>query len=637
MSELNLFRSIIRKTRARLRLQQVLERATTCGALSLAAVIVLLFGYKTRTVGFDSLVLGLYASLAVTLAGAIWGLVSPIGNQAVLKRLDRAHHTRDALGSSHDFLTTLSAEPDHQHRAFMEAQVRRTARLLSGIDPRRASRFRRPRDIPAVGVLSLALVAFLAMGLPVRGTARASVPPVKKIDGITLSMPYYEELTREIRDLDRLAQKHKDPKLAAFLKEYQRLLDALKRGDLTREEFDKAHKALLQRHFPGIHRDQAQWKSLAKRLAKAGKAMSQNKHLKNLAKALKDHDLKAAKKAIDALKKQLDEGKVTPWQRKRIAQALKKAAQQLKQTKAQRKQQQKTDAKINKQVAQAQKKLAHLQKRLSKAPDKASRDRLKRQFRRQQRKIRRLQQQQKRLAQNRRTLQHLSRTLGQLAGQIKRLKLDAQTRKLLAKLQSQLSKYQSQHQRGMSRSQGVMSAKMLKQLLKRLVKNRPGKGQLSDYLKKALGSKGCPTCNGQGTKPGCPKCNGGGLRPGAGLRPGFGPGARPGKGPGLTPGGNGSKPGGLKAGQGHRPGTVNGRPTDLGGNHVNKKVPGHHGKGPSEVTVYKGSAQKGFTSHSYRKVYTSYAKIRQAVINAEQVPPGYRDRIRRYFWLIRPR
>ena len=55
------------------------------------------------------------------------------------------------------------------------------------------------------------------------------------------------------------------------------------------------------------------------------------------------------------------------------------------------------------------------------------------------------------------------------------------------------------------------------------------------------------------------------------------------------------------------------------------------------MNVYKGSAQKGFSSHSYRKVYVAYRKIREAVLNAEQVPPGYRDRIRRYFWLIRPR
>lgn len=605
MSELNLFRSIIRKTRFRLRLQQVLERTTTCGVLSLAAVIILLFLYKTRTLGFDTLLLGLYASAGVTLVGAIWGLVSPIRAQAVLKRLDRTHHTRDALGSSHDFLSKLSQEPDHQHRAFMEAQLRRTARLLDGIDPRRASRFRRPRDIPAVGVLSLALVAFGAMGLPVRGTARASVPPVQKIDGITLSMPYYEELTREIRELNRLAKMHNDPKLTAFLKEYQRLLDALKRGDLTREEFNKAHKALVLSHFPGIQHDQAQLEALAKRLAKAGKAMAQNKHLKQLAKAFEEHDLAAAKKAIDALRKQLDKGKLTPRQRRKIAQALKKAAQHLKQSKALLKQQQKADVQINKQIARAQKKLAQLQKRLSKAPDKASRDRLKRRFKRQQRKLAHLQRQQKRLAQNRRTLQRLSRTLKQLAGQMKKLKLDAQTRKLLAKLQSQLSRYQSQHQRGMSRSQGVMSAKMLKQLLKRLLRNRPGKGHLSDYLKKALGSKGCPSCKGRT--------------------------------PGKSPGGNGSKPGGLKAGQGHKPGSVNGRPTDLDGKHINKKVPGQHGKGPSEVNVYKGSAQKGFSSHSYRKVYASYRKIREAVLNAEQVPPGYRDRIQRYFWLIRPR
>ncbi len=322
MSELNLFQSILRKTRFRLRLQQMAERATTCSALGLAAVIVGLFAYKTRTLGFDSLVLGLYGSVAVTLAGAIWGLMSPISAQAVLKRLDRVHHTRDALGSTHDFLTRLSQEPDHQHRAFMEAQVRRTAQILRTLDPQRASRFRRPRDIPVVGVLSLALVAFVAMGVPVRGNAHASVPPVQKVEGITLPTAYYAELTREIRELERLAKKHSDPQLTAFLKEYQRLLDALKRGDLTRDELEKAHKALLLRHFPGVQHEQAQLKALANHLAKAGQAMAQNKHLKHLAKALKQHDLNRAAKAIDALKKLLDKSKLTPRQRRKIAKAM---------------------------------------------------------------------------------------------------------------------------------------------------------------------------------------------------------------------------------------------------------------------------------------------------------------------------
>lgn len=186
-----------------------------------------------------------------------------------------------------------------------------------------------------------------------------------------------------------------------------------------------------------------------------------------------------------------------------------------------------------------------------------------------------------------------------------------------------------------------MSAKMLSQLLKRLSKNRPGKGQLSDYLKKALGSTGCPSCQGQGQgqrkKPGCSNCNGNGTRPGAGLKPGFGPGSgkAPVKGPGLKPGGG--KPGGLKPGSAHKPGSVQGRPTDSSGKHVTKKLPGAHGQGPSEVNVYQGSSQKGFSSSSYRRVYVSYKKIREAVLTTEQVPPGYKDRIQRYFWLIRPR
>ena len=82
---------------------------------------------------------------------------------------------------------------------------------------------------------------------------------------------------------------------------------------------------------------------------------------------------------------------------------------------------------------------------------------------------------------------------------------------------------------------------------------------------------------------------------------------------------------------------MNGRPTDLAAKHRNVKANGRHGQGPSEVDVYQGSANKGFSSVDYRRLFLTYKRIRQAVLNQEQVPPGMRRRIAHYFWLIRPR
>ncbi|MFH2009053.1 MAG: hypothetical protein ABI333_20855 [bacterium] len=627
--------AIIRKTRRRLRLQQVLERTTTCVAVSLAAVVVLLFLYKTRTLGFDSLLLGVAGSGSLLLAGALWGLLTPIRDRAVLKRLDLSHTTRDALGSSQDFLDRLARNPEDAHRELMEAQLRQTARLLATIDPRRASRFRRPRDLSAVGVLTLSLVAFLAMGVPARQSARAYVQPVQKIPGLQIDPAYYEELNRDIHKLLKLAQGMNDPQLSAFLKEYQQLLDALKRGDLTRREFEQRHQALLGRHFPGIQKEQDQLKALAKQLAKAAEPLQKDRLTKALAQALKRHDLDAAKQALDQMKAPLANQKLSPAQRKRIAEALQKAAQKLDQLrKAAAKKDQQRDQALDNQQKKAQQKLRQLQRRLSQAKDQATRERLKRQFQKQQRQLDRLQRQVQRLARQRRSLQRLSRSLKQFANALAKQKLDAETLKLLQKLQAQLGRYQNQQQRGSARQQAMMSAQQLKEMLKRMLKNRPGKGQLSDYLKKAWGQNrpGCKSCGKPG---GCKSCgrpgNGTGLRPG--LRPGSGGVPLPG---GKMAGQPGGKPGG-KPGTAHNPGNVHGRPKSIDAGHVDRKVPGQHGSGPSEVNVYQGSASKGFSSHSYRKVYLAYRKIRQAVLNQEQVPPGYRDRIQRYFWLIRPR
>ena len=66
-------------------------------------------------------------------------------------------------------------------------------------------------------------------------------------------------------------------------------------------------------------------------------------------------------------------------------------------------------------------------------------------------------------------------------------------------------------------------------------------------------------------------------------------------------------------------------------------VKGEHGEGPSRSQVIMGSAQRGFASRGYRDVYTDYSGHAEEVLERDEVPPGYRFYVRRYFQLIRPR
>jgi hypothetical protein len=93
---------------------------------------------------------------------------------------------------------------------------------------------------------------------------------------------------------------------------------------------------------------------------------------------------------------------------------------------------------------------------------------------------------------------------------------------------------------------------------------------------------------------------------------------------------------GPGAGIGHDP-TMLDDPTHLGGSRQTVRVEGQQGEGPTRSEVIRSSAQRGFASRDYRDVYTDYSGHAEEVLEQDEVPPGYRSYVRRYFQLIRPR
>ena len=61
------------------------------------------------------------------------------------------------------------------------------------------------------------------------------------------------------------------------------------------------------------------------------------------------------------------------------------------------------------------------------------------------------------------------------------------------------------------------------------------------------------------------------------------------------------------------------------------------GQGGASTQVIYGAAQRGFVGRGYKKVYTDYKTVAERVMNEDQIPPGYRFYVQRYFQLIRPR
>ena len=79
-------------------------------------------------------------------------------------------------------------------------------------------------------------------------------------------------------------------------------------------------------------------------------------------------------------------------------------------------------------------------------------------------------------------------------------------------------------------------------------------------------------------------------------------------------------------------------PTDRSGDHRTVAVHGEdQGRGPGRSEVIRGGAARGFASRDYERVYADYEAHAARAIEEDEIPPGYRFYVRRYFDLIRPR
>ncbi len=101
--------------------------------------------------------------------------------------------------------------------------------------------------------------------------------------------------------------------------------------------------------------------------------------------------------------------------------------------------------------------------------------------------------------------------------------------------------------------------------------------------------------------------------------------------------GQGEAASGREAGRGHDE-HMAGDPTALKGetHDVTAAAP-DTGQGAASAEVIHGAAERGFVGKAYRDVYVDYHTVAEQALEHDQIPPGYRFYVRRYFQLIRPR
>ncbi|MSP63474.1 MAG: hypothetical protein EXR72_24645 [Myxococcales bacterium] len=638
----------VRAVRRRMRGQAAVTAAATAAVP--AGGVVLVSVYLIRLGALPSRAGLLVAALALVMvaAGALVAALRRIPPPSVAKRIDSSHGLSDRLGSALDFAARV--EPT----AFMQAAIADGCRAAQGIRPSLASPWRRPPHLAATA-LCLALTVLVSL-LRFPSPTVAALPEAPVLPRLAIDRDLLEPERDLARDLQRQAETTGDEDLKEFAAQMNKLFDQLDRRELTRKELFDRLAELEQRAMKGDH---GNFEELKQKLRKAGEELSKDALARATAEALKRDDLDKAKQEMEALAKKIDQQKADEKQQRALAKAMEQAAKEPAQTPEE------------KRAIEEVKKLEEEQRRLKREQQEKPKDEeVARRLQRNERRLEQLKREGQARADAQRMLQRLQRNMQSAASQMRDQNRAGATQAMrdaareLGKMQDEIRKLGNG--RKMQSAVGE-----LKELMRRMAGQGqdgqgqpPGEGQEGYALGEAQsGREGNPGKNGQNGQgdgksgpekqklhdflarakgqgdPDGPKL----LKPGQEGSDGqlllpMGQGAQPGRDPGGQEQGHGPSQGapGDRAGDSHDS-RLTGDPTSLGGQRRALRAEGKMGAGPSKSETILGSAEKGFASAGYRRVYGDYTSVVEEVMSKEQVPPGYRFYVKRYFNLIKPR
>jgi septal ring factor EnvC (AmiA/AmiB activator) len=464
------------------------------------------------------------------------------------------------------------------------------------------------------------LLGLLALGALEVRQLRLVPPPVVKVQPMLLSADDVE-LFREIGQ--ELAKTADDPQLSASARRFNQLVEDIaahrmdrrevferlgqlerelaESSELERESLDDGLKGLARElEKSGLTKPAAQALS-EKRLADAEQA------LRELAERLKKKTNPPSKAELDKLRSALQKASAASSEHLSGIEQRRKELEQEQESLFKKKQQEGDKSETDQKLAENKRKL----ERLGRDKEKAERAK-----------------------------QKMSELDKQLAEASRQLMQDMQ-----AAGQSMESAAEDVNRMGKQQMTDEQKKEMLKRLQElREVLRQQGKGgkeqmdRLQKFGERARGGGKQPGQSGKpgnGTQPGQLRLTrGNGDGPGVEVpMPGSSPGG-PGDQPSDQPGG---EPGGKSYGSGHDP-NVAGDPTKLDGKTQDVTAAGvDSGQGAASAEVIYGAAERGFVGRGYQKVFTDYETVAEQVMEKDEIPPGYRFYVRRYFQLIRPR
>ncbi len=668
---------LIARVRRRLRLRIGLEWATTAGVVAVLLACIALALWKTGWIGaaaFAFATAGLVLLPAAAFGSAWLRRQDPV---ALAQRIDQSHRLHDRLS------TALALARNDGSHPFTEAQIRDAVDHLDRVDPTRAVPFDRPPDLAILGVCLAAFGALALVQPPSHAEPLPERPEIRHdpvLDEATIAVE-----KERVETMREKLEGSDDPETERLVDEIDELLEDVEQREISGEEFLDRLDEIEREHFEQMNAEQFEESvgeqfdqaadELREQAEQAGEQLDEHKQaLEQAADALEQGDGEEASKALEKLAEQLaDDEQLDDETVEKLADMLEQFSDD-----------------VDKHRDQLEKMLEQNKELADKLSEK-----LDRQGNLSERNRRRLDRAKDNVEQlrdrdggeeddgesegNDRNLERLQRKSEQAADQMRERsgergeeggegkgdegredESDYQNRsgrKAERKSGEQKERRQKKQQqggrkgeRGESEDVEQMARKQLEELRESMRRSRPegsrsddsensrsGEGsdrgeKMREFLRRAKGdSEGEESGDEQQARRRQSDQNGDSRRDGR-------------KGNESSSGEQGDSQGQKQAEKqgdsaGDQPGgeALGEEASSMKSKRDDSKVDGRKGPGESRSQVIRAASEKGFANREYKDVYGDYSPVVEEVMDREDVPPGYRYYVKRYFELIKPR
>jgi hypothetical protein len=534
--------------------------------------------------------------------------------------LDRFHGLEDRLTTALAF-----ADQGGERSPFVQAAIEDGLEHSKQLSPRRAVPFHLPREL----WLCLGLIAALVGLLLVEVRFERARPAVKAPLPVMLTRDDIELFKQEAKAFD---QKTDDPETLRALAAFNRLIQDIEERRLDqRQVFERLLS--VERDLTRV--TDLERAALEESMRDLARELGQSSLARPVAEPLAEQRLPDAEKALRELSERL-KSKTNPPTKAELAQ-LRKALEQA--SKASQKSAEKRGA--EEQALQREKDRLLKKKQEGKAlsPDEQKK------LANTERKLERLNRERERRERAQQKMSELDRELAEAAAEL--AKAAGAGSEEFEQAADEVQKMEREKMTDEQKRELLQRIKEMKELIRQ--QGSGGKQRLErlrQFGKRARGEKGEEGEQGEGSKGKGKGKDGKGQK----LEPAliFGPGGegmevsmpssgKSGSGaPGDDSGGQGESSK-HSYGTGHDP-NMRGDQTSLDAEtHDVSAVAQDTGQGSASAQVIYGAAERGFSGTKYRDVYTDYRAVAEQVLHKDEIPPGYRFYVQRYFQLIRPR